>query len=108
MLDIMIVDDDEDGRECLEQILALQGHSVSTHADGEAALSAIARGYSPAVAILDVMMPGTDGLEVLRRLKAMCPTTTVVMLSGMSQPDTIVEAAKLGATRYIPKPVLPE
>jgi two-component system response regulator AtoC len=105
---VMVVDDDDDGRECLERILVSRGHSVTSYADGESALGAIARGYSPPVAILDVMMPGTSGLEVLDRLKAMSPSTVVVMLSAVSQPDTIVQASRLGATRYVAKPVAPD
>jgi two-component system, NtrC family, response regulator AtoC len=108
VVEIVVVDDDADGRDCLEQMLVSLGHSVSSYAEGEEALRAIARGYSPAVAMVDVMMPGTDGLEVLRRLKAMCPSTAVVMLSGLSQPDTIVAAARLGAARYLAKPLDPE
>jgi DNA-binding NtrC family response regulator len=104
----MVVDDDEDGRECLRLMLVSLGHKVVAYADGEAALKAIARGYSPPIAIVDVMMPGTDGLEVLQRLKAMSPSTSVLMLSGTSRPETIVEAGRLGAARYLEKPTAME
>jgi two-component system response regulator AtoC len=105
---IMVVEDDDDGRDYLDHLLSGQGHEVSAFSNGEDALKAVAQGYSPAIALLDVTMPGMDGLEVLQRLKGMCPSTVAVMLSAVSQPDTIVEAGRLGATRYLTKPVPPE
>jgi two-component system, NtrC family, response regulator AtoC len=106
--EVMVVDDDEDGRECLHEMLLSLGHKAVSYADGDSALRAIARGYSPPIAILDVMMPGTDGLEVLRRLKAMSPATSVIMLSGVSLTETIAQAGRLGAVRYLQKPTLPQ
>jgi len=103
---VMVVEDDDDNREYLMELLS-SDYDVRAFSNGDDALRAVAQGYSPAIAILDVTLPGPDGLEVLQRLKGMCPATVPFMLSGTSQPDTIVTAAQLGATRYLTKPVDP-
>jgi two-component system, NtrC family, response regulator AtoC len=104
---VMVVEDDDDSREYLMELLS-SDYDVRAFSNGDDALRAVAQGYSPAIAILDVTLPGPDGLEVLQRLKGMCPATVPLMLSGTSQPDTIVTAAQLGATRYLTKPVDPQ
>ena len=102
---VMVVEDDDDVRDYLTHVISSHGHEVSSFASGDDALRAVARGYSPGIALLDVTLPGVDGLEVLRRMKGMCPATVTLMLSGDSQPDTIVTAGRLGATRYLTKPI---
>ena len=62
----------------------------------------------PDVVLLDVMMPGLDGMATLRALKAAKPETQVIMLSGRNQTATIVEAVRLGAADYVVKPENPE
>src|SRR5688572_13204470 len=104
--DVMVVDDDDDGREYVHHVLSALGHEVTSFKSGDAALGAVAKGYSPGIAIVDVSMPGTDGLEVLQRLKGMCASTVVMMLSAGSDPDTIVAAGRFGAARYLTKPIL--
>jgi two-component system response regulator AtoC len=104
----MVVEDDSDSRELLTELLGVMGYHSSGYSGGDSALAAVARGYSPHIAVVDVMMPGTDGLEVLQRLRGMCPATSVLMLSAASQPDTVLRAARLGAVRYLSKPIVPE
>jgi two-component system, NtrC family, response regulator AtoC len=105
-LNVMVVDDEEDMRDYVQHLLSSLGYDVLCFPSGDAALRAVAKGYSPAIAIVDVTMPGADGLEVLQRLKAMCPPMVVMMLSAASHPDTVVAAGRFGATRYLTKPIL--
>src|SRR5258708_8958421 len=63
---------------------------------------------APDVVLLDVMMPGLDGMATLRALKASRPEAQVIMLSGRNQASTIVEAVRLGAADYVVKPDDPE
>src|SRR5260221_6692908 len=63
---------------------------------------------APDVVLLDVMMPGLDGMATLRALKASRPEAQVIMLSGRNQVSTIVEAVRLGAADYVVKPHDPE
>ena len=71
-------------------------------------LAAIRQGDPPDIVLLDVMMPGMDGLETLRNLKAARPELQAIMLSGRERASTIVEAVQLGAANYVIKPDDPE
>src|SRR5512146_3586211 len=71
-------------------------------------LAAIRQPDPPDIVLLDVMMPGLDGLATLRALKAARPETQAIMLSGRDQASTIVEAVRLGAADYVVKPDDPE
>jgi DNA-binding NtrC family response regulator len=104
---ILIVDDEEIViRSCL-RILAGDEFQVESVQDGREALKKIEE--SPYdVVILDIMMPNIDGLEVLRRVKETHPNVDVIMITGLSQVDTAVQAMKLGAFDYISKPFDPD
>jgi two-component system response regulator RegA len=100
---ILLVDDDDTFRKRLARALAERGYDVRAAADyDEAMLSAHAD--SPQFAVVDLKMPGRSGLEVVRDLKAIDPTTKVVVLTGYGSIPTAVDAIKLGATHYLPKP----
>ena len=102
---ILVVDDLEENRELLSRRLSRLGYSVRTLDNGEAALESILA-TPPDLILLDVLMPGLDGLEVLKRLKGN-PTTQhipVVMLSSADQVDTVVRCITLGADDFLPKP----
>src|SRR5262249_60476714 len=71
-------------------------------------LAAVKQGDPPDIVLLDVMMPGMNGLETLRALKTAKPDLQVIMLSGREQAATIVEAVRLGAADYVVKPDDPE
>ena len=75
---------------------------------GDEMLAAIRQGDPPDIVLLDVMMPGMDGLETLRNLKAARPELQAIMLSGRERASTIVEAVQLGAANYVIKPDDPE
>src|SRR4029077_7274962 len=102
---ILVVDDLEENRELLSRRLSRLGYSVQTVESGARALEMVATNPVDLI-LLDILMPGLDGIEVLRRLKA-DPATRhipVVMLSSADQVDTVVGCIKLGADDFLPKP----
>jgi two-component system alkaline phosphatase synthesis response regulator PhoP len=102
---ILVVDDEEDILELLRFNLAKEGYDVSTASTGEEALST-ARAESPDLILLDLMLPGMDGLEVARRLKGEPSTKNlpIVMLTAKGEESDIVTGLELGADDYITKP----
>jgi DNA-binding NtrC family response regulator len=104
---ILIADDEEIViRSCL-RILEGDEFQVEAVQDGREALRKIEENPYD-VLILDIMMPNMDGLEVLRRVKETHPNVDVIMITGLSQIDTAVQAMKLGAFDYISKPFEPD
>ena len=100
---ILVVDDDPGLRDYLEALASSRGYGVYTAATGEEALRRI-DDVLPDLVTLDLVLPGIDGLETLRRLKQRLPDVPVVMLSGHGQARSIVEAMKLGASDFLRKP----
>lgn len=100
---ILIVDDDERFRSQLARALSRRGYEVREAEDYDTAL-AEAKRDSPEYAVVDLRMPGKSGLELLRDLVANDETTRVVMLTGYGSISTAVEAMRLGAVNYVPKP----
>jgi two-component system response regulator MprA len=100
---ILIVDDDSRLTSALRRTLAYEGYQVSTAPDGEAAL-AIARTKPPDVVILDIMLPGIDGLEVCRRLRAAGDGVAVLMLTARDAVTDRVAGLETGADDYLVKP----
>ena len=104
-MSILVVDDERAVRESLQRALELEGYHVELAADGESALAVIAeRARSPAALILDVLMPGIDGLEVCRRLRGAGNSVPVLMLTARSEEDSRVAGLDAGADDYLPKP----
>jgi len=103
---ILIVDDEEIVVRSCQRILEAPGVELSAASSGPEALGKVERGAFDLL-ILDIMMPGMDGLEVLRLVKERHPEIEVVMVTGLSQIQTAVQAMKLGAFDYIPKPFEP-
>jgi two-component system nitrogen regulation response regulator NtrX len=100
---ILVVDDEPDTRSGLEDILTEEGFSVSCAADGEEALATV-EADPPHAVFLDIELPGMNGMEVLRRLRAEHPDVSVVMISGYSTTEWAVEATRLGAFDSVDKP----
>ena len=100
---ILIVDDDTRVTSALRRTLAYEGYQVSVAADGEGALS-IARAKPPDVVILDLMLPGIDGLEVCRRLRASGDSVAVLMLTARDAVADRVAGLETGADDYLVKP----
>jgi len=105
---VAIVDDDSAFSSYLRTFLSLRGYEARTYSRGDELLAAIRQADPPDVVLLDVMMPGLDGLATLRALKAARPETQAIMLSGREHASTIVEAVRLGAADYVVKPDDPE
>src|SRR5262245_21497767 len=101
---ILVVDDDKSTRDYLAAFLGASGYSIECLATGDEVIGRLAAGYSPALILLDVMLPGKDGIEVLANVKAMYPKIPIVILSGIGQIKTVVEAMKMGASDYLTKP----
>src|SRR6476646_1340756 len=105
---VAIVDDDSSFAAYLRTFLSLRGYEERCYTRGDELLASMKQSEAPDVVLLDVMMPGLDGLATLRALKASRPETQVIMLSGRNQASTIVEAVRLGAADYVVKPDDPE
>ena len=99
----MVIDDDPSVRDYMEALVSRQGYRVYAAADGEQALGQL-DDVRPDLVTLDVVLPGVDGLETLKRIKQRMPDVPVVMLSGHGQARNIVEAMRLGATDFLRKP----
>ncbi len=98
------MDDEKPICQSLQGILADEGYEVQTALDGESALR-LAADEDPDVVLLDIWLPGIDGLEVLTRLRERSPGLPVVMISGHASIETAVKATKLGAFDFIEKPL---
>jgi two-component system response regulator AtoC len=105
---IAVVDDDSGFAGYLRTFLALRGYEARSYTRGDEIVAAIRQGEPPDIVLLDVAMPGMDGLQTLKALKAARPELQVIMLSGREQAQTIVEAVRLGAADYVVKPGDPE
>lgn len=100
---VLVIDDDPGVRSLLTRGLSYEGYTVEAAADGEAGLRA-ALDRPPELVILDVMLPGIGGLEVLRRLRLADSTLPVVLLTARDQPEQQVEGLEGGADDYVTKP----
>ena len=105
---VAIVDDDSAFANYLRAFLSQRGYETRSYSRGDDMLAAVKQGDPPDMVLLDVMMPGLNGIETLRALKAAKPDLQVVMLSGREHASTIVEAVRLGAADYVIKPDDPE
>jgi two-component system, NtrC family, response regulator AtoC len=105
---IAIVDDDSAFASYLRTFLSLRGYEARCYTRGDELLAAMKQTEAPDAVLLDVMMPGLDGMATLRALKATRPEAQVIMLSGRNQASIIVEAVRAGATDYVVKPDDPE
>jgi two-component system, OmpR family, response regulator MprA len=100
---LLVVDDDPAVREALALVLDLNGFEVATADDGREAIRALASNPPDAV-VLDVLMPGLDGLEVCRRMRAAGDRTPVLMLTARTEVSERVEGLEAGADDYLAKP----
>ncbi|MFV0437537.1 MAG: sigma-54-dependent transcriptional regulator [Desulfopila sp.] len=102
--DVLVVDDESEFRELTVKMLKKRGIEASGAASGEEALEAVQK--TPIdVVLLDVKMPGMDGIETLRRIRAQHPLIEVVLLTGHASVESGIEGMKLGAFDYLMKPI---
>lgn len=100
---LLLVDDEAVFRERLARAFRERGFEVSTAGSYDEAL-ALATKESPELAVVDLRMPGRGGLELVRALHALDASTRIIVLTGYGSIATAVEAVKLGAFNYLPKP----
>jgi two-component system response regulator RegA len=100
---VLVVDDDEAFRKRLVRAFTERGLDARGAEDPEAAIAA-ATADSPELAVVDLRMPGSSGLDVVRELKAIDPATSIVVLTGYGSIATALQAVRLGATHYLTKP----
>ena len=100
---VLVVDDETSVVEVLSEYFSGQGYTVRTASNGEEALTALTE-FKPAVVLLDVRMPGIDGVEVLRRLRAIDKGAAVIMVTANEDVELARETLKLGAFDYVAKP----
>jgi len=101
---VLVVDDEQNARQALVELLADEGYEVDSASDGKKALDRMAE-LEPEVVLTDLKMPVLDGMELLRRAKQRFPCTAFVVMTAFGTIDTAVEAIKLGAENYLTKPV---
>jgi PAS domain S-box-containing protein len=104
---VLVIDDERDIRDGCQRILTRHGCEVAKAPDGAVGLEAMQQ--NPAeIVLLDLKMPGMDGLEVLKLLKASHPQVLVIVITGYATVETAIEAMKLGAYDFLPKPFQPD
>ncbi len=101
---ILLVDDEPGMLRYIKTLLEVDDYKVETATTGEEALALVEKGLQPDLVLLDVLMPGIDGLQTLEQLRQMRPGVKVVMLSCVSDTRKVVHAMKLGAQDYLTKP----
>ena len=100
---ILIVDDEEEFVEALSERLIMRDYDVTTSLSGEDAIEKV-KGYNFDVVILDVSMPGMNGVEALGEIKKIKPLTEVIMLTGHATVESAIDGMKLGALDFLMKP----
>ena len=103
MTEIMVVDDDRDLRESLAEVLSAAGFSVTQASQGEEALAYLAHRNFDLI-LLDLVMPGMDGLELLGRIRDKAPRMPVIMITAFASVENAVTAMRQGASDYVTKP----
>lgn len=101
---VLVIDDETNIRKTLEGVLSDDGYHVIQAGDGAQGLEVFSRSFVDAV-LLDVWMPGMDGIETLKKIREAYPIVPVIMISGHGTIDTAVKAVKMGAFDFIEKPI---
>jgi len=104
---VLVIDDDAVVGRSFDRVLSGKGYEVSTALNGADALQAI-NDKEFDVVFTDIKMPGMDGLEVAERIKAKCPWTPVVVVTGYGTPEKEARASVLGVNGFVHKPLTPE
>ncbi|MDA8139602.1 MAG: response regulator, partial [Desulfobacteraceae bacterium] len=100
---ILVIDDDDQLRKSFEKLLSQEGYTVRSAASGEAGIQAVQESC-PDLVILDVRLPGMNGLAVFERLHEKEPKLPVIIMTAFGTTDTAIKATKMGAFDYILKP----
>jgi DNA-binding NtrC family response regulator len=101
---ILVIDDDESGRDALTKLLQSAGYDVTSAATGESALDLMDREQYQVI-VSDLFLPDKDGFDILQNVQKVSPTTEVIVVTGYASAQTAVRAMKEGAFDYITKPI---
>jgi two-component system response regulator AtoC len=101
---LVVIDDDKSFRSYLTTLLEAIGYRVTCFASGEEAVEALQGGLEPSMIILDIIMERLSGIEVLKKVRTIREDLPIIMLTGVDQTQTIVEAMRFGASDYLVKP----
>jgi CheY-like chemotaxis protein len=103
---VLVVDDNLDSARGLSRLLKLLGHDVRVAQDGKEAFE-MARAHRPEIVLLDIGLPGMDGYEVVRRLRAeeCCKDSLFIAVSGYGQPEDLRRSKEVGFDHHLVKPV---
>src|SRR3989454_3879336 len=101
---ILLVDDEPGMLRYIRTLLEVDDYKVETATTGEEAVARVQKGLHPDLVLLDLLMPGIDGLETLEQLRQIKPGLKVVMLSCVNDTRKVVQAMRLGAHNYLTKP----
>ncbi len=101
---ILLVDDEPGMLRYIRTLLEVDEHKVQTASTGEEAVEHVRKGLTPDLVLLDLLMPGIDGLQTLEQLRHLRPGLKVVMLSCVNDTRKVVQAMRLGAIDYLTKP----
>ncbi|MBW1692374.1 MAG: response regulator [Deltaproteobacteria bacterium] len=104
MVKILVVDDEIEACNALKEFLVVKGHEVYTAQDGKTALDNVQK-LRPQLVLLDMIMPGMNGMEVLKGIKKIDPQIGVIMVTVVTNEAQAKKALELGAYDYITKPV---
>ena len=108
MTRVLLIEDNGDARDALRALLELDGYEVHAAADGIQGLD-LARTKAPEVALVDIGLPGFDGYEVARRMRALpAPPPVMIALTGYSEPEDRERAKDAGFAAHLVKPVDPD
>lgn len=103
MRKMLIVEDEVDINDCLQQFFSSRGFSVAAAYSGEEAVEKLQED-DPEVILLDIVLPGLSGIEVLKKIRELKPSAQVIMVTALNHEDVREQAARFGATAYITKP----
>ena len=101
---VLVVEDERFFREAITEVLSAHDYSCVVCEDGEGALKRV-DSERFAVVVLDIRLPGIDGIEVLRQIRIVQPELRVIMLSASTDQELVLEALRLGASDYLAKPL---
>jgi len=106
-MNILVVDDEKNIRKSMRGILEDEGHSVAVAESAEDAITAVTGSYFQII-FLDVMLPGMNGIDALKKINKISPESYVIMMSGHANIEMAVEATRYGAYNFFEKPLVPE
>lgn len=104
---VLVIDDEESMHDSCSQVLSREGHKILTAFFGDQGLSLV-REARPDIVLLDLKLPRSSGTDILREINLIDPTIVTVVITGYATIETAVEAMKLGASDFLPKPFTPD